>query len=208
MVGRIVSEILAVAGTPGEAFLRNVRRIDTKAIADVLERKDAIGWHPAVYFNQPEHELHGKRLGCIVGVMTDPLTAQPTGGISRTYVHAGRKVSKAKTLGTPAGVVRLSRDEDMHEGLHLAEGLETSLFAMSLGLRPMWSTGSTTLMASLPVMVSVECLTIFADHDQNGAGEKAAREAEARWLSAGKEVRVLRLREPGDINDAAMRAAA
>ena len=201
-------EILPVAGTPGETFLRDVRRIDTKAIADVLEGKDAIGWHPAVYFNEPEHELHGKRLGCIIGVMTDALTAQPTGAISRTYVHAERKVSKAKTLGMPAGVVRLSRDEDVHEGLHLAEGLESSLYAMALGFRPMWSTGSTTLMASFPVMASVAALTIFADHDENGAGERAAREVEARWLGTGKEVRVLQLKEPGDINDAGMRAAA
>ena len=30
----------------------------------------AVGWHPAVYFNQEGHEPHGKRLGCLVGVMS------------------------------------------------------------------------------------------------------------------------------------------
>ena len=59
--------------------------------------------------------------------MSDPVTAQPTGAISRTYLHQGRKVAKAKTLGRPLGVIRLSRDEDVLEGLHLGEGIETAL---------------------------------------------------------------------------------
>jgi hypothetical protein len=134
--------------------------------------------------------------------MTDPVSAEPTGAISRTYIHQGRKVAKAKTLGAPAGIVRLSRDEDALEGLHLAEGLESGLYAMAKGFRPMWSTGSTSLMAQFPVLPAIECLTVFADHDENGAGEKAARGAEARWRAAGREVRIFRSIEPGDINDA------
>ena len=34
-------------GTPAEQYLSSVRKIDTDAIADVLERTDAIGWHPS-----------------------------------------------------------------------------------------------------------------------------------------------------------------
>jgi hypothetical protein len=203
IISRIIAELLPIRETNGEGYLREYRRIDTAAIADVLDRTDAIGWHGSVYFNQPDHPLHGQRLGCIVGIMTDAVTAQPTGAISRTYLDSdGRKVAKAKTLGSPAGIVRLSRDEDVLEGLHLAEGLETALAAMSIGLRPIWSTGSTALMATFPVLSGIECLTLIADHDESGAGEKAARSAESRWRQARREVRILRTDQIGDLNDA------
>src|SRR5580693_5237970 len=187
-------------GSPGETYFRDVRRIDTEAIADVLERINAIGWHPAVYFNEPGHALHGRKLGWIVGVMTDPITAMPTGGISRTFIHEGEKVTKAKGLG-PAGIVRLSLDEDVLERLHIAEGLETALGAMSKGLRPMWATGSTAIMAKFPVLSGIKALTIIADHDANDAGERAAAEVAARWREAGKEARVWRPKSIGDLND-------
>lgn len=206
LVARIVAELVPIARTPGEAYLRDVRRIDIRAIADVIERTDAIGWHPSVHFNKPGHELHGQRLCCIIAQMTDTVTATPTGAIGRTYVHEGRKVGKAKTLGSPAGVVRLSLDEDVLEGLHIAEGLESALYAMARGFRPMWSTGSTAIMAKFPVLTGIEALTVFADHDAKDGGEKAARAAEARWSGAGREVRIFRREQLGDVNDAGMRA--
>jgi putative DNA primase/helicase len=202
-VARIVAGIRPIAGSPGEMFLREKRRIDTAPIGDVLERTDAIGWHPAVYFHSPGHELHGQRLGCIVGIMTDVRSAAPTGAISRTYIGPdGKKVGKAKTLGTPIGIVRLSRDDDVCQGLILTEGLETALAAMSIGLRPMWSTGSTGHMRTFPPLAGIECITIIADHDKNGAGENAAAEGGRRWLAAEKEVRIIVRNQRGDLNDA------
>jgi putative DNA primase/helicase len=140
--------------------------------------------------------------------MTEPISGRATGSISRTYLTSNlAKVGKAKTLGAPAGIVRLSEDEDVLSGLHLAEGIETALTAMSWGLRPMWATGSTALMSKFPVLSGVECLNLIVDHDQNGAGEKAAREAEAHWTRAGREVRLLRSDAPGDLNDVLREAA-
>ena len=40
----------------------------------------------------------------------------------------------------------------------------------------MWATGSTAIMAKLPVVSGIEALTMIADHDANGAGERAAAE--------------------------------
>jgi hypothetical protein len=197
---QIAFELRPILGSPGETYLRDARKIVTSAIEDVLERTGGVGWHPAVYFNEPGHALHGRKLGCIVGVMTDPITAMPTGGISRTYIHEGQKVTKAKSLG-PAGIVRLSLDEDVLERLHIAEGLETALGAMSKGLRPMWATGSTAIMAKFPVLSGIKALTIIADHDANGAGERAAAEVASRWREAGKEARVWRPKSIGDLND-------
>jgi len=199
---RIASGIVPLIGTLGAAYLRDVRKIDVTAIEDVLSRTDAVGWHSGVYFNEPCHALHGQRLGCIVGIMTDPVMAEPTGAISRTYIAPDlTKIGKAKTLGAPAGVVRVSPDDEVLGGLFLAEGIETALSAMSIGLRPCWSTGSTSQLASFPTLSGVEALSIVVDHDANGAGEKAARQVEARWLSAGKEVNLIRSDAPGDLND-------
>ena len=98
--------------------------------------------------------------------------------------------------------MRLSRDDEVLEGLFLAEGLETALAGMAhFDLRPMWSTGSSGLMASFPVLSGIEALTVMVDHDRNGAGERAARELEARWLAAGREVKLFQPDEPGDLND-------
>jgi hypothetical protein len=203
LVDDIVREIVPMIGSPGEPYLREVRRIDPDAIADDLQRTDAIGWHPSVLFREAGHALDGKRLGCIVGVMTDPVTARPTGAISRTYIDENlRKIGKAKTLGSPAGIVRLTPDDEVLEGLHLAEGLETALDAMARGFRPIWSTGSTALMAKFPVLAGVDCLTIFADNDRNETGLIAANEVAGRWLAAGRETHVYLRETMGDLNDA------
>ena len=147
--------------------------------------------------------MHRQRLGCIVGIMTDPVTARPTGAISRTYITSDlMKIGTAKTLGAPAGLVRLSPDDEVLAGLCIAEGLETALRAMSIGLRPVWSTGSTSLMSSFPALSGIEALRVIVDHDANGAGERAAREVERRWLGAGRAVD-LRMRDKiGDLDDA------
>jgi hypothetical protein len=58
-------------------------------------------------------------------------------------------------------------------------------------------------MGKFPVLAGIECLTLVADHDANGAGERAARETETRWLQANREVRILRAKTIGhDLNDA------
>jgi hypothetical protein len=207
MARRIVSELVPLRDTFGESYLSEIRGIDVTAIGDVLDRTDALGWHPKVFFREEGHPLDGRCLWCIVGVMTDAVTAKPTGAISRTYLNPadGTKVGKAKTLGMPAGIVRLTPDEDVAEGLHIAEGIETALAGMAIGFRPMWSTGTTSLMRTFQVLAGIEALTIFADHDENGAGEVAAEEAVRRWRAAGREVRILRAKAFGDLNDAMMR---
>lgn len=204
MVEKTLHGLVPIIGTEGEAYLRRERKIETGELVDVLGSTAAIGWHPECFFQQDRHRLDQRTLGAIVAIMTDPLTGKPTGGISRTYLCEGKKVAKAKGLG-PAGVVRLTPDENVLGGLHLAEGLETALDMMAKGLRPMWSCGSTSIMAKLPVVSGIECLTILADHDENGAGERAALELEQRWRAAGREVLAVAPAVPGDFNDMTMR---
>jgi putative DNA primase/helicase len=167
----------------------------------VLARIDAIGWHPSVLFREKGRALHDRRLGCIIGVMSDPATAMPTGAISRTYIFEGRKIGPAKTLGRPPGIVRLSADEDLL-GLHLAEGLETALDAMAKGFRSIWSTCSANTMACFPALTAIDCLTVFADNDPNKADLRAANEVAGRWRAAGRETHVYMRGPAADFNDA------
>jgi Toprim domain len=202
VIDETVFGLTPILGSPGETYLRNERCIDTSlpTVRRTLENVAAVGWNPSVYFSQddpsePFHELHGRRLGCIVGVMTDPATGERLGPISRTYLFRGKKIGKAKTLkraeNERLGVVRVSPDADIRR-LAVAEGIETALSFLEMGGVPVWSTGSDVIMRSLPVIDSVEKLLIGADNDARGpgelgAGERAARTLRARWLEAGRK---------------------
>jgi Toprim domain/CHC2 zinc finger len=213
---RIVASLQPLAGTPGEDYLRDVRKIEVRhpAIRRVLEGVDALGWCARTCFRQenpskPGHELNGQWLGAIIGILSDPITGARTGGITRTFIHQGRKVCRAMSLAGVGrqGIIRLSGDDEVEGGLHGCEGIESALSAMMVGFVPMWAFGSSTTMEDFPVLAGVECLTIIADNDENGAGEKAATKAGRRWRAAGREVHVFGSREPGDINDIVRRTA-
>jgi hypothetical protein len=193
---RIVARLQPVAGTPGEIYLRKVRKIDVShwAIKRALEDVETLGWCEQTYFRQEGHELNGQWLGAIIGILTDPVTGERTGGITRTYLYGGRKVCRAMSLGGAdrLGIIRLSPDDEVETGLHLGEAIETSLSAMMMGFVPMWATGSTSQMKSFPVLAGIECLTVIADNDVKDtagreAGQQAAREVCRRWVDAGRE---------------------
>jgi hypothetical protein len=204
VVDDTVFRLAPILGSPGEIYLRDERCIDTglPIIRRTLETTAAIGWHPSVYFFQPDpsepfHELHKRRLGCIVGLMTDPATGERLGPIARTYLFGGKKVGPAKTMKRAPderlGVVKISLDADIRR-LVIAEGMETALSVLETGRVPVWSTGSDNTMRWLPVIDGVERLLIAADNDaliagERGAGERAARELRARWLGAGRKAR-------------------
>jgi putative DNA primase/helicase len=55
------------------------------------------------------------------------------------------------------------------------------------------------ILPPLPIAADV---TITADHDVNGVGERAARTAAQRWLNEGRRVRIAMPKVPGsDWND-------
>jgi putative DNA primase/helicase len=56
-------------------------------------------------------------------------------------------------------------------------------------------------MAAFPTLAGVETLTLLVDHDENGAGQRAAEQCASRWADAGKEVIRLRPGNVGDFND-------
>ena len=206
----VVARLQPIVGTPGEVYLHEVRKIDVShpAIRRVLESLDPLGWGDQVYVHEtdpdePLHQFHGQHLGAIVAILTDPVTAMPTGGITRTYLHDGHKIGKAKSLGGRGklGIIRLTPDEEVLDGLHICEGIESALSWMMMGFIPMWAAGSTSTMESFPLLDGIECLTVMADNDEKGGGLKAARKVGQRWANAGREAIIYEQNEPGDIND-------
>ena len=161
------------------------------------------------------HELNGQYLGAIVAILTDPVTAERTGGITRTFIHQGRKIGQAMSLGGVGrlGIIRLSPDDEVSDRSAWLRGLESSLSAMMMGFCPMWAFGSTTTMEDFPVLAGIECFTIVADNDRKtpdeiAAGDKAARKVCQRWADAGREAVMKTPKRPGeDANDIIKRRA-
>jgi phage/plasmid primase-like uncharacterized protein len=103
-------------------------------------------------------------------------------------------------LGRVAGgAVRLG---EAAETLLIAEGIETGLSAMQASGLPVWAALSTSGMTSLALPPIVRTVVILADHDANGAGERAARIAAARWLAERRRACIALPPELGsDFND-------
>jgi hypothetical protein len=111
-----------------------------------------------------------------------------------------RSTVRARPKGGCA--IKLSTDEDVAEGLTIAEGIETALAGMALNFRPAWALGTAGEVAKFPLLSGIECLTILVDNDTSGTGQASALECSRRWTSAGREVfRVLPTAIGTDIAD-------
>lgn len=174
-----------IAGTPAETYLRQARGI-------VTDRP----WTDDLRFleNCPRGNDHAPALIALVrDARTDVALAihrtflKPDGS-AKDASHGDAKMAFGPTTG---GVVKLTPDEDVTLGLALAEGIETALSCWALGW-PTWATLSTAGLLSFPVLAGIEALTIFADHDQNEAGETAAKTCAQRWREANAETLILR----------------
>ena len=114
-------------------------------------------------------------------------------GVSRTFLSIDG--SCKATLDPPrlftgpvaGGAVRLA---PATESLMVGEGVETCLSAMQATAMPAWAALSTSGLARLVLPAEVREVIILADHDPNGVGERAARDAEARWEVEGRHVSV------------------
>jgi putative DNA primase/helicase len=131
------------------------------------------------------HSLHRM----VVALMTDPRTNEPCGA-HRTFLNSDGSKRERKMLGRQ-GVVRISPDEDVTQGLGIAEGVEDALAILASGWAPVWAATSAGMMAKFPVLSGIECLTIFPDNDKNSVGRRAAEECAERW--ADREVYISNL---------------
>ncbi|WP_284210057.1 DUF7146 domain-containing protein [Methylorubrum aminovorans] len=124
-------------------------------------------------------------------------------GIHRTALTTdGQKIGR-KMLGIAAGAaIMLDPCEAVSFGLAIGEGIETSLSARQLGIRPAWALGSVDAIRTFPVLSGVEGLTVLSETGDSGASASACREVGTRWHRAERAVEIILPRVSGDLNDA------
>jgi hypothetical protein len=192
--------------TPGEAYLRDERKIDVGALEDKI--------HDVLRYleNCP---LPKMRRNCVVARWSDSVTPIEVGihRISITKAPEEKKRMRASLGRWPDGVRTIKFWVGEGAGsrtLHIAEGVETALAAGSRvtyrgkPMWPIWAVGITGIR-SLPLVEGYDELVILAEND--GAKEislKAAMKTAERWMRAGRKVWILLPKEGSDFNDITM----
>jgi putative DNA primase/helicase len=182
----------------GLAIWRESRSIVDTPAATYLDRRRVLGEALAAgsdvlrFHGHCPYGGNGARHPCLIALLRDVITNEPKAIVRTALTPDGTKVGGRKALGPVDGAaIKLSADEDVAEGLHIGEGLESVLSAMARGLLPAWALGGAGNMAAFPVLSGVEALIIIVDHDLSGTGQRAALECSERWIASGREVRVM-----------------
>jgi hypothetical protein len=143
----------------------------------------------------------------LIALVTDAATNQPI-TLHRTWIKSNGSKAEVESprllLGghrKAGGVIRLWPDTEVTLGLGVCEGIETSL-SLAHAFTPVWSLVDAGNLASFPVLLGIEALSIGADND--AVGMKAARKCARDWTRAGKLVRIVIPQGQGDLNDVAM----
>jgi putative DNA primase/helicase len=187
---RIWSEVQPLRGTLAEQYLagRGIQ-VPDEALDDVL------GFHSHCPFGE------GRRAPALVALVQDIITGEPIAIHRRELTPDGAKAGPWMALGPKSGgAIRLSRSDC--GDLAIGEGVETCLAGMQLGSGPTWSVIDAGGMTAFPVLDHVGRLTIMADNDVSGTGQRAAAACRVRWEAVGKAVCCMMPKEPGqDFND-------
>lgn len=157
---------------------------------------EAVRLHPGLRYQDDEH--YGTYAAMLATVTAPDGKAV---SIHRTYLQNARKapVSAPKKLmqGLPVAgaAIRLTAASQV---LGIAEGIETALAASELFEVPVWSCISAQGIESFEPPEGVREVIVFADNDENFAGQKAAFALAHRLKLRGFEVEVCIPPEPGD----------
>lgn len=135
--------------------------------------------------------------GVMVALMTDAVTAEPT-GVHLTFIKPdgsnlkmmrGEKASSVRRMWGNQGVVRLWPDEDVERRLNVGEGIESCIAGHILrDGGPVWSMIDAGGVAALPPLTSIEYLRIFTDNDKSETGKRSSEACRSEWERAGRFV--------------------
>jgi putative DNA primase/helicase len=186
---RIWSQVQRVRGTLAEVYLNN------RGILVPDEALDVLGFHWHCPFGER------RRAPALVALVEDVITGEPIAIHRRELTPDAAKAGLWKALGPiGSGVIRLACFDG--GDLAIGEGVETCLSCMMLGAGPTWSVIDAGNMTKFPVLDHVGRLTIMADNDVSGTGQRAAAACRDHWAAAGKAVRCAMPEQPGqDFND-------
>jgi phage/plasmid primase-like uncharacterized protein len=152
-------------------------------------------WHPELgYFDEDLHprgayqavvalvqSLAGDRVG-VHRIYLDPI------GTRKAAVDPAKKLLAIAKGATRGAAVRLGEPGDT---LAITEGIETGLAVMEATGLPVWAAIAAGNLERVEVPAAVRRVELWADHDANGCGQRAAETAAARFHAEGREVVVL-----------------
>jgi putative DNA primase/helicase len=108
------------------------------------------------------------------------------------------KEEQRETCGPmKGGSIRLAPHQPDVE-LLIGEGIESTASAMQLFALPGWAAICAGGIEALELPPEVKAVTIAADNDVGGTGQRAALSARERWEAEGRSVRILLPPNPGD----------
>jgi len=171
-VSGILENSVPISCTAAESYL-----VSRGIYQHTVRSTKALEYHPACPFK-------GRAVPAMVAAMLNVKTGQFQ-GIHRTSLNPKDKAMLGQARGS---AVMLSPFEDVLNGLFICEGIETGLAVLGAGIAPVWACMSASGIANFPVLSGIGSLSIIADHDD--AGINAARKCAARWVDAGREIRI------------------
>jgi hypothetical protein len=202
VIASIVERALPLTGTPAEVYLRG-RGLGLSDNCDLRFHPDLKYWETRTGYP------------AMIGIVQDR-AGEPV-AVHRTYLQVDKsrsdRVGKAPVgkprmlLGkTGGGAVRLA-PVGTDGLLGLAEGIETGLAAMTAcSALAVWATLSTSGLMQVQLPPEAQQLIILADHDESGAGMRAAEAAARRLRGEGRQVAIaLPPRQGDDFNDLLLR---
>ncbi len=152
------------------------------------------------YWNDGAVSRHPAMLALITDPIGKPISVHRTylaaDGSGKVDLHPPRKAT------SPFGHGPTIRLAPVAPIMGIAEGIETALSAAKLFSVPTWSVLSKHGIETFEPPPELRRLIIFADHDQHGAGRRAADSLTVR-LSIPSEIRMPE--QPGDWNDVLVR---
>ncbi|MFT3687761.1 toprim domain-containing protein [Paenirhodobacter sp.] len=191
-IARLVAGAFALAGTPGEAYLR-ARGLSDPASPDLL-------FHPDL----PDFDSRRGWPGLIA--LARFANGDRAPGIHRTFLlddGSAKAPMGKKMLGSvvDAAVRLFAMSEDRHIGV--AEGIETALAAHALFGTPVWAALSADGVARFQWPEDITRVTIYAD--AGDAGRQAAATLSDRLNRAGIPNDIVLPLHGDDFNDDLMR---
>jgi hypothetical protein len=175
-----------IAGTVAERYLAGRGLLLDGDLSHVVGFDPQSHWREAQ--NDPASPL--LRVPCLLAayrmIDTDEIVAVQKTRLSEDLAKLGKHLGRRNRGPIKGAAIKI--DENVTQGLGISEGLETGLSARVLGFRPVWAAGGTGTLETFPVLGGIETLTLFLEHDENGANARAADICTRRWLAAGKQV--------------------
>jgi hypothetical protein len=192
-----------LGGTPAAMYLTGRKLVLPEGVSG-----RALRFHPRCPWRNDADEL--VKVPALIALFRDIHSDEPKAVLRRALTADGRKLGKPRSLGSMAGcAIKLSADDAVEQGLHIGEGVESTLGAMMLGYQPAWALGGTAGIQNFPILAGIDCLTIITDADASGAGQRAAAECCQRWAEAGREtISLIPDRIAADFNDVLEEGAA